>query len=463
MFKVNVSLLICYGVYRLILRKLTFYQLNRVYLFAAIIFSACMPFITFRPGIQAQIGEVQYAVGIRPNGMEQWMQAGPNFNMLQVIAVLYWSGVIVMAVVFCVQLVSLLLLYIRTPKATLFGQSIKKMREDVRPFSFFKTIFVHPDSLTNEALYAVLEHESVHAKQWHSIDVMLGELKRIFCWFNPAAWLILSAIRENLEFIADRKVLRSVDTKTYQYALLSVHAAIIPGSLSNHFHLSHLKCRITMMNKRKTSDIHLLKYLLAVPLTASVMLLTAQTQATSQEQKAYIPSISAERVYTEEIKPHTALKEEIVSSETSETAQAATSKNAGRSAVAAHNTQSDPTPEKILAFNAASSKDDLAGAPVAQSRTGESTVSNNDDNQGTKLHYKRIDRENVLFYIDGKRTDKALDQLKADDIADLVVLKGDNAQRFDPSIGSGKSIISVTTKEAAKKAVSNEVSTENAK
>ncbi len=48
-----------------------------------------------------------------------------------------------------------------------------------------------------------------------------AEVLCILNWYNPFAWLIKKVIRQNLEFIADQKVLQNgLDKKQYQYLLL---------------------------------------------------------------------------------------------------------------------------------------------------------------------------------------------------------------------------------------------------
>ena len=49
----------------------------------------------------------------------------------------------------------------------------------------------------------ILKHEKVHARDWHSIDLLLTHLYRAVFWINPLAWMIKRQVGENLEFIAD--------------------------------------------------------------------------------------------------------------------------------------------------------------------------------------------------------------------------------------------------------------------
>jgi TonB-dependent SusC/RagA subfamily outer membrane receptor len=88
--------------------------------------------------------------------------------------------------------------------------------------------------------------------------------------------MISNAIRKNLEFIADRQVLQEgIEPRKYQYSLLATFTGQPAVSFPNHFNFSHLKTRIYMMNKQKSSKSHLMKYILAVALSAITLLFTA--------------------------------------------------------------------------------------------------------------------------------------------------------------------------------------------
>src|SRR3546814_19987348 len=97
---------------------------------------------------------------------------------------------------------------------------------------------------------AIIEHEKVHAKEWHTADILAGELNRIFYWFNHGAWLMITANRENLEFITDRRVLRDgTDAKTYKYSLVKANGFPYASALANNFNFSHRTIRITLIDK----------------------------------------------------------------------------------------------------------------------------------------------------------------------------------------------------------------------
>jgi hypothetical protein len=118
----------------------------------------------------------------------------------------------------------------------------------------------------------IIRHEFIHVKQKHSVDIFLSELLCVLNWYNPFAWMIRRAIKVNLEFIADDKVLASgVDRKEYQCLLLKV-IGVSPFSITNQFNFSSLKKRIAMMNKKQSAKTQLLKLLLLLPVIIIILL-----------------------------------------------------------------------------------------------------------------------------------------------------------------------------------------------
>ena len=90
-------------------------------------------------------------------------------------------------------------------------------------FSFFHWIFIYPQAHPQNELSEILTHEGTHARQRHSIDVIISELMCIACWFNPFMWLMKREVRNNLEYMADNRVLEAGhDSKSYQYHLLGL-------------------------------------------------------------------------------------------------------------------------------------------------------------------------------------------------------------------------------------------------
>ena len=137
----------------------------------------------------------------------------------------------------------------------------------ITPFSFFNYIFYNPQLFEPNELHAVLEHEKAHARQWHTLDILFLELLKIVFWFNPVLWLYKSAVKENLEYLADHfAVTRAADKKSYQYLMLKQAVNTPKYALTNSFYNSLIKKRIVMLNQNQSKKINALKILVMLPL-----------------------------------------------------------------------------------------------------------------------------------------------------------------------------------------------------
>jgi bla regulator protein BlaR1 len=268
LLKVNIALIVfCLGYY-LVLRQLTFYTLNRIYLFIAIIFSSVYPLINVNNFVQRHNIPVQ-------NVMVSWKIPAEKFAAPIVqqpfywhwAAVIFWIGAGLFAMRLLIQLTSLYKLYKKSSPGKIQEHNVRIVNANISPFSFWQSIYINPENLNPGDLKSILKHEQVHVKQWHTLDILLTEISVIFYWFNPGVWLMKRAVRENIEFITDRKILQEgTDSKAYQYSLLNVSfSATTSAGITNHFNFSTLKKRITMMNAKKSSDVNLTRYAFLVP------------------------------------------------------------------------------------------------------------------------------------------------------------------------------------------------------
>ena len=196
--------------------------------------------------------------------------------LLSASSYMYWGVMALLFVRFFIQLSSILLLAYRSRRTVIHGVPVYRLDKPAGPFSFFKMIFIHPESHSEKEIDEILTHECTHVFQWHSVDVMICELITVICWVNPFAWLLKREVRHNLEYLADNTVIQSgYDCKSYQYHLLGLaHHYQAAATLYNSFNVLHLKNRISMMNKKRSHGIGRTKYLIFIPLAAFLMLLS---------------------------------------------------------------------------------------------------------------------------------------------------------------------------------------------
>lgn len=278
--KINVAIALFYAFYRLFFYKDTFFAWRRTALLCFFAVSAAVPLLDIQQWIvqqepMAAMADL-YAAVVLP---ELTLTPQPETDWRQLVAdgivFAYWLVAALLALRFLFQLAGIVRLARRCPTQKIDGTTVHLLPRAEGPFSFFRWIFVCPDAHTGDELHEILTHERTHARQWHSIDVLTGELACIICWFNPFTWLMKREIRTNLEYMADEKVLETGhDSRTYQYHLLGLSHHKAAATIYNSFNVLPLKKRIIMMNKQRTRAIGRTKYLMFLPLAALLMIVS---------------------------------------------------------------------------------------------------------------------------------------------------------------------------------------------
>lgn len=288
LLKLSVSFGIISLFYHFVLRRLTFFNWNRQFL---LLYSAiCFAF----PLIDVNTAIERYPT---PLPARSWVQAVPSitrpapvphdnlhafFDSIPEIDTpgtaptnwfiyLWIAGMVAMTLRLLVHVRSYL--HIRSHARLVSDDDVKIYHFDleISPFSFGKSIFYNPHLHEPGELQDMILHEYIHARQWHSVDVIWSELLCIVNWYNPFVWLLRSAVRQNLEYIADQKVLENhADTKAYQYLLVKM-AMGTKVELVNQFGYHSLKERIVMINKASSPRILQASFLFILPLLAVML------------------------------------------------------------------------------------------------------------------------------------------------------------------------------------------------
>lgn len=280
--KINVAIALFYAFYRLFFYKDTFFAWRRTALLCFFAVSAAVPLLDIQQWIvqqepMAAMADLYAAVVLPELTLTLTPQPETDWRQLMAdgIVVAYWLVAALLALRFLFQLAGIVRLARRCPTQKIDGTTVHLLPRAEGPFSFFRWIFVCPDAHTGDELHEILTHERTHARQWHSIDVLTGELACIICWFNPFTWLMKREIRTNLEYMADEKVLETGhDSRTYQYHLLGLSHHKAAATIYNSFNVLPLKKRIIMMNKQRTRAIGRTKYLMFLPLAALLMIVS---------------------------------------------------------------------------------------------------------------------------------------------------------------------------------------------
>jgi TonB family protein len=308
--KVNVAIVLFYAFYRLFFYKDTFFGWRRTALLCFFAVSAAVPLLNIQTWITEQEPMVAmadlYASVVLPELTVGTEVAPTDWKSIlsEYANIAYWGIVALLMIRLIMQLAGIIRLTCRCRKIQIGNTSIHLLPKADGPFSFFHWIFIHPSSHTEEEFNEILTHEQTHARQWHSIDVIISELVCIFCWCNPFAWLMKREIRTNLEYMADARVLENgYDSKTYQYHLLGLSHQKAAVTIYNSFNVLPLKKRIKMMNKKRTKEIGRTKYLMFLPLVALLMIVSNIETVARTTKKIAVEVIEAVDPQTEQPAP----------------------------------------------------------------------------------------------------------------------------------------------------------------
>jgi TonB-dependent SusC/RagA subfamily outer membrane receptor len=273
LLKVNGVFAILFAFYLLLLRRDTFYATKRIYLQGIIFCSVLLPLLHVAALIP-QKEAIQYVI-ILINGSLPMSKPAAQSHLGFAVMVDYLLMASIAATLFWVGMrhVQLFRVIRKCRVVTVNGVKVYVPGKEINPFSFWGKIYLNPALYSFDELVKIIEHERAHIDQKHEWDLLLVSLFQSLVWMNPLYYLFAASVRYNVEFLADKMVLKTGnDPKAYQYALLKVaQTASMP--LTQHFSISHLKKRIIMMNKKKTHAMWTSKYLLVVPLLLTTVLL----------------------------------------------------------------------------------------------------------------------------------------------------------------------------------------------
>ncbi|MCF8273249.1 MAG: TonB-dependent receptor plug domain-containing protein [Flavobacteriaceae bacterium] len=300
LLKVTAVVTIFYTIYKLFLQRDTFFEQNRWFLLAGLVVAVFIPLIVIPIYVEQAPVVLDHLVFV-----EDDVATTPTksfFDVLFILNTLYILGVIVFSLRFILQITSLLPLIIKGEKQKIGRYHFIKTNKNMSPFSFFNYIVYNATPFNELELEQIITHEKVHVQQHHTIDILIAQLACIVFWFNPFIWLYNKALKQNLEFIADKMAINfSTCKKSYQYTLLKTSMPTHQLALTNNFYNSLIKKRIVMLHKSKSKKINLLKFALIIPALA-LFLMSFNTKKVIIEKKNNLSELNAENLVLKNLK-----------------------------------------------------------------------------------------------------------------------------------------------------------------
>ncbi|MBA4746525.1 MAG: hypothetical protein H2058_14815 [Muricauda sp.] len=254
------------AVYHIFLKRDTLFTENRMFLLSGLILAFVLPFIKIKKTVVVSKPILIQADELGAQATSALAESS-LFTAENILLTLYIAVSAILLVKFMIRLISLKKLAENAHKRKESPFLHLETEKRISPFSFFNCIFYNPTLFEPNELHSVLEHEKVHARQYHTLDILFLEVLKIVFWFNPVLWLYKSAVRQNLEYLADHfAIAHAKDKKSYQYLMLKQAVDTQEYVLANSFYNSLIKKRIVMLNQNQSKKINVLKTLAVVPL-----------------------------------------------------------------------------------------------------------------------------------------------------------------------------------------------------
>ena len=272
----SLYLALFYAFFLLVMRRTTFFRLNRILLLTGTLVCFLLPLLRLRTV------EVPFLmVGpLTEAASEPALTAGPSASspfpylellyIIGLLAVLGWTAV------------AMVRMYrtIRKGAATRLedGTRLVLTEADVPSFSWGRTIVMSRKDAEQNPVIRL--HEEAHIHKAHTLDILLFTAVTLVHWFNPLVWITLSELKLLHEYEADDAVLNhGIDATQYQLLLVRKAVGDKRFTLANGFQHAKLKNRIDMMLQSPSSGWKRLSWLAILPFLAGTMFLCNPVRA----------------------------------------------------------------------------------------------------------------------------------------------------------------------------------------
>lgn len=264
LLEANLCLLIFGLFYYLVLRNDTNFRFSRYYLVGSALLTLTIPLLHFENpftgdnalplinNLQAiTLPELVISDGeISTIATNETLWSWPL-----IIGIAYLSMVLVMLTLFLYQLYQVYQFRALKKDVSLTheGHTLIPTDGQLPTFAFFNMLFFdNTAALSEQEKKKILEHEVVHIRQKHSLDIVVLEIVKILFWINPVAWWMRKSVQNIHEYLADQSILKNTDEDQYSSLLAKMTLRQMSLSVGHHFNKSMTLKRIKMMKTPKT-------------------------------------------------------------------------------------------------------------------------------------------------------------------------------------------------------------------
>ncbi|QXP65451.1 M56 family metallopeptidase [Polaribacter sp. AHE13PA] len=288
------------AIYDFFLSKETFFTKNRWYLISTPIVSFILPFIkipTFQKAVPEEFIIYLPEIVLSPEKVIQdVIQETSLYQSINYVNLLFWFGFSLFLILFLIKLFKITNLIRKYEVVKKANYTLVIIPNQTKAFSFFNFIFLGKEIPISQQAQ-IIAHELVHSNQKHSLDLLFFEFLKIMMWFNPMIFIYQKRITLIHEYISDEVAAKSETKEIYINNLLSNFFQVENIAFVNQFYKKTLiKKRIIMMKKKQSKKMNQLKYLVLIPVLASMLFYTS-----CSENKNKNKDLESEKVLAKEI------------------------------------------------------------------------------------------------------------------------------------------------------------------
>jgi N-acetylmuramoyl-L-alanine amidase len=262
--------------YTFFMKKLAFFRLNRIYLISALLFSFLIP------SLNIQLNEQQLSIP-SPAKISDQVEHIKTLSFHPIVSDTQTAINLPDFLFYTYSLISLCLLVKRLIALFQLFRQTRVVSEDINGLkviykysgfvncSFFNYVFIDPTTLSREETEMLLQHELVHAKQWHSADKLFLLLCKTVLWFNPFIYLYDAALEQAHEFEADGAALKTAGIKTYAQLLIRLADGKKTHVFTHNFGKHPIKQRVYMLFTDRSKLWSLSAYVCIVPVVVGLL------------------------------------------------------------------------------------------------------------------------------------------------------------------------------------------------
>jgi hypothetical protein len=316
LLKSSLCMSLLYLLFRTVMRKESFFALNRMLLLLIVLFSFIIP-ILYLPSVSMSSVKAELLPVFAPSEISSFnteeikqdlakeiptsvnqmsyntsRMTLPSLN--QMFQYVYLSGLLMSFLLLLNSMIVIIRLLKMAKYIKMDGFRLLILEKEISAFSFGRLVILSQKDY-DEHQQTLLAHEHAHIRFKHFYDLLFLETAKTIHWFNPCIYWIVNDMKEIHEFQADDYTInKGIDATQYQLLIIQKCVGSQRFALANSFNHGQIKKRIEMMNNQKSGKTRSWKVVAFLPLLALLLMAFSRRSESEPAKGNVVSSIGME-------------------------------------------------------------------------------------------------------------------------------------------------------------------------